>query len=685
LTFGTNKNYGDAIFVDYFGNVGVSGVLDGKLTISQMVGTSIRYDHPNISNIANCPSIVLDGYSIITVVCNLNSANPAPYLYSVNYCSSCTPGTYSNDNSDRCYDCPVGTYSTVLRLTSVSLCTQCTPGTYNNETGKQSCYSCPPGTYNDEYGATSIDGCKPCGPGRYSIASGVTSFSQCQLCPEGQYSSRIATDYCDPCPFKTFSSAGSTKCQACDAGTRYNSTSNRCESCDSTEFCPIASAWISSNSSANMSQLFTNQDDWADKQPDPSYLDVIRKWHLQLPYWRRPDTIINLIAICVGIAALVVVIILLLSFLLTTATFRKYLKKMDVFFQFKHVIEEGNSPIKKKTNSGAIMSVIAMVIICIVVFMNFGHFVIDNMFGMTNTEQKQSPDVKGPYNGSVAFYTFDSDPTHCEGMVRIAITGFGYSDRQPRSAVTWGGNLTSDKSACIASWSCDKNCTTTGSKSRISFELRYPGASAYAISYNFSSPYLLETEYDLIDGRVSSGSTNRVLRGYPNTIANLMAFYTVFNYSSPKLYNGPWTKSLQFSYFLPSFLMNKESSEGLTVTQTAHDIGNSVDRDTFPDTKDVVGIDLYLKFSPSIISIQSNIKTELFVWIGSLASNAGIILAVCGIIFPLVHGGANRVSKKLQDLNDRGVITSRLPQDDELTDQLLEENAQYHEVENPIN
>jgi hypothetical protein len=47
------------------------------------------------------------------------------------------------------------------------------------------------------------------------------------------------------------------------------------------------------------------------------------------------------------------------------------------------------------------------------------------------------------------------------------------------------------------------------------------------------------------------------------------------------------------------------------------------------------------------------VKTELFVWFGSLASNAGTILAVCGVLFPFVHIFAGKVGKRIEKKQTR--------------------------------
>jgi hypothetical protein len=342
-----------------------------------------------------------------------------------------------------------------------------------------------------------------------------------------------------------------------------------------------------------MTKLFTDLSQWTDKQPDPKYIDVIEKWQYKMDYWQRPDVIVNTVTISVGVTALVGIVILLLAMLISKPTFRSYIRFLDVFFDFKRKVKEGESQVKQKTNTGAVLTVVVLIIIIMVIGMNFAHYVIDNAFGLTITEQKQSPDLKGKYSGAAAFYTFDANATNCNGKVRIEITGFGYANKTERPRYLWGGVLSNDSTACLANWSCEENdCITTGSKSYITFVLMSPGASAYAISYNFTSPYLLGTPYELIDGRVSSGSGDKALRGNQVSVANLMAFYTTFEYSSPKGSSGDWSKTLQFTYFLPSFLMDTKRAVGLTVTQVSNEIGKVVDSSSFLSENDTVGITL---------------------------------------------------------------------------------------------
>jgi hypothetical protein len=71
-----------------------------------------------------------------------------------NDCKSCTVGKYYNSNDKRCYDCPGGKYTTLIKQV---ICTTCGTGAYTPDSSR--CITCPSGRYNDQSEQAS---CKLC-------------------------------------------------------------------------------------------------------------------------------------------------------------------------------------------------------------------------------------------------------------------------------------------------------------------------------------------------------------------------------------------------------------------------------------------------------------------------------------------------------------------------------------------
>ena len=81
--------------------------------------------------------------------------------------SACLAGYFSPDDSQTCYACPAGKYSTTPTATSSQTCIACESGKYSGTVGASAsavCLNCPNGTYFDGTGGTSIDVCLACLP-----------------------------------------------------------------------------------------------------------------------------------------------------------------------------------------------------------------------------------------------------------------------------------------------------------------------------------------------------------------------------------------------------------------------------------------------------------------------------------------------------------------------------------------
>ena len=168
---------------------------------------------------------------------------PGTY-YTYNSCLYCSPGTYSTAVGSFCPQCPASKYATGWGNPA---CYDCFPGYYQTFTGE--CYPCSAGKYSTGSQGAS-DRCDECPTGTYSSGSGFTQCTQCgtltysldgaSVCtscaphtyspwcayscpPDGQYFD-MPTYSCKPCEAGTYTTRSTDACALCDYGT-YKSTS----------------------------------------------------------------------------------------------------------------------------------------------------------------------------------------------------------------------------------------------------------------------------------------------------------------------------------------------------------------------------------------------------------------------------------------------------------------------------
>ncbi|XP_050392556.2 uncharacterized protein LOC126811123 [Patella vulgata] len=145
-----------------------------------------------------------------------------------NQCVTCASGTYYNNVTFTCDDCPKGQYQPA---TGVSSCTPCGSGKTTQTTGSialnqcidsctignfydvqtTSCQPCAQGLYQDTAGEFS---CKPCPVGQITRLTGSTNISQCYVGCNAGY--QLVNGQCEPCPIGTYSD--DQICQPCPSG-----------------------------------------------------------------------------------------------------------------------------------------------------------------------------------------------------------------------------------------------------------------------------------------------------------------------------------------------------------------------------------------------------------------------------------------------------------------------------------
>ena len=120
----------------------------------------------------------------------------------------CILGTYYNETTETCLNCPHGKFGHTMNafLPENQSCTNCPYGRYNNQSGLTECNGCPRGRYGIQLGAISLtNGCQNCAAGTFGNATGAEN----------------KTIGCTECPFGTYEeNVGSTKCTSCSGG-RY--------------------------------------------------------------------------------------------------------------------------------------------------------------------------------------------------------------------------------------------------------------------------------------------------------------------------------------------------------------------------------------------------------------------------------------------------------------------------------
>jgi len=166
--------------------------------------------------------------------------------------SSCPNGTFYYEDpllrkesdistwlTDRCVECPVGTYADASDMTAINKCYNCTPGTYQHETGSSDCNECGSGSFQTEFGASKCDDCavggycgaidscnggfKSCpGAGIFNNETGSNSTDACKLCPAGSFSIEFganSTKRCQQCGRGTYQDEqGKIRCKSCEEG-----------------------------------------------------------------------------------------------------------------------------------------------------------------------------------------------------------------------------------------------------------------------------------------------------------------------------------------------------------------------------------------------------------------------------------------------------------------------------------
>lgn len=576
-----------------------------------------QYNFTGLTGASYCPSLIMVNGRIFSV-CNFQPTD-VPRMVKFNPCTECEPGTYATDNDVECQPCPMGTFSELEGLKSPQECTLCPAGTFNTHTGSNTsiaCEMCLPGTYSTTKGATTHDVCINCPRGTYSGTPGASALSFCLKCQQGRTSVEGSAQ-CSACPRRSTSYDGIV-CIACDYGYYLASSTLTCERCPATKFCPVGS--ITDNLTLPENFNLNNM------VPEPDYLDVTRRPLDSAPLKDRYDIWVKVAIAIAGVVAILILIIVVSVLAYSKKETRDKMQLTDLFFPLRHKVEKGHSPVYKPTATGGILSIIALILILVVIANVVFGYINDNVAFTTQLEMKPWKDVPGEYSAVLKFYTFDPNPSNCNGTV--GTMGF--------SGVMGTSFELVDQTTCVVTWTCKENCTTFGYKSGLFFTLQGNGTSAVAIDYNITSPYLWNTIFSLVNGRIFPSNAGQVFRGdNPATIVT-RGFFTLYEYLEPY-------------YWLPSPFLKKYNTSGLALSSLSHLGGAVVDANTYTSQQDVIHVNIDLSFDASIITIQAKQRVDFFIFLGSAASVAGTILAILGATFPIWLTFVKKAEKKIDE------------------------------------
>ncbi|XP_022803614.1 uncharacterized protein LOC111340956 [Stylophora pistillata] len=135
-------------------------------------------------------------------------------IYKNAYCLNCSSGMFLNKTTEKCQDCPRGTYQD---SEGQEQCLPCPPGTSTIETRTAHRISCFGFCKAGSYSPTGLEPCLPCDKGFYQEMDGQKNCLRCAVnqttTSEGSNSSLLCGE---PCPPGSFSSTGLAPCSLCD-------------------------------------------------------------------------------------------------------------------------------------------------------------------------------------------------------------------------------------------------------------------------------------------------------------------------------------------------------------------------------------------------------------------------------------------------------------------------------------
>ena len=223
-----------------------------KADITAIISKEV-YQHGMLDVKDTLPNVMPDLASLSLVS---DHACPPGQVVVGSACVECSLGTYFDESTGQCSECPIGSYQNELSQTECKQCPviagkigvtevsgsrssneckeRCSAGKYFDEsTGL--CRPCGHGFFSSTEGSFS---CTPCGPAMTTKSNEATSPTDCRPeCEPGLQLSSLGS--CEPCPVGSFRPKGIPACEACPPSLTTASVGSSSRSQCSLEVCQI--------------------------------------------------------------------------------------------------------------------------------------------------------------------------------------------------------------------------------------------------------------------------------------------------------------------------------------------------------------------------------------------------------------------------------------------------------------
>jgi hypothetical protein len=175
-------------------------------------------------------------------------------------CKICPTGYFTNDQkspddvvrSNRCQECPRGTYGDQLKQERKDQCKACDAGRFNDAEGiakkedEEACTACVAGTYSTKKGNEKDSNCENCDSGKWSPTEAAASVVACTDCGIGRFSTKVGVAVkasCLPCDLGSEQKEkGKAYCLPCTPGKfgELKDGINTCSSCPENTFTDVS-------------------------------------------------------------------------------------------------------------------------------------------------------------------------------------------------------------------------------------------------------------------------------------------------------------------------------------------------------------------------------------------------------------------------------------------------------------
>eukprot|EP00818_Percolomonas_sp_WS_P004482 CAMPEP_0117442670 /NCGR_PEP_ID=MMETSP0759-20121206/4277_1 /TAXON_ID=63605 /ORGANISM="Percolomonas cosmopolitus, Strain WS" /LENGTH=2194 /DNA_ID=CAMNT_0005234577 /DNA_START=309 /DNA_END=6893 /DNA_ORIENTATION=- len=482
--------------------------------------------------------------------CPAGTYNSHASKWQLSQCLICPLGNYCEEHASSPSPCDIGHYQDAFGAKNVSYCTPCSPGHYSTlvaSNSKNNCLPCPMGTENQLYGQ---DTCVPCIPGYYSPVEGLKN---CHACEPGFYMPLPNATSCLSCPTGTASNLNASTtvkhCVPCPTGSyAYGKNSSDCSVCES-GICPTGSSSVLpvvQQFLEPVSQIINPQDSLTSGDQA-----TLVKW------------------IPIGIVALfTLVFVLLLTCVSCCLNGRhdpcRLFSQFDMFFKLHHHVKLHDSPVKKRTVVGGLLSIIACTVIFCFIYSSAVDLFMNNTF-LSETfrigEIQTTNTSTSIRRYRATLYIFGNHP-ECS---TFQVSASGFVGNVPVNGTCQRQEYYDDTKvdSCMCRWECI-DCSHEGVKQKMAFKAQ--GIFSSILAYELSVPHYLtepNTNYKRfysINGTILPPS-GRVFYGIPEN--PVQVFFSIFNSQYIKQ-SSFWNTFISFVEFFGVIEQPDSTMTGLT-------------------------------------------------------------------------------------------------------------------------